>query len=636
MRMSWNGIAVLALGGLWAACDTEVIIYEKPADKRDIGLPCVLDGECSTGRCMAGVCSVNECNSDEDCRDGEICNPITHTCESIDVYACAPGLSPIVQLDVTAVDFGTVTVGEFGEDTVTINNIGDCLLTVEQAQLDSARSDPALTCDNCAVADYPKSIPPGHTLTIRLTFTPVVEQTYAGVLVLRTDDPSLSGGLVEVPLGGEGLGHARMSIDPVLVDFGNVLPNDPPATQTVTVTNVGAGTLELSRVFIDPPLTSQMTVAPAVGPLDTPLALVANQSQVFTITYDPVNLASSNAVLYVFSNDLTRTCASDATATPGVGCIDLKGDSRGPPQIQVSHTTIDFGQMTLGQSDYETVTISNNGQSDLSLQVSMTVLSSTDFRYTPPSQSIIPPGGTAFMNVYYEAAQLNQVTATLQIQSNDPDEALKNVSLLGFGVSPYNNDVLKVEMIFENGDDGFFGNDFRDVNLYMESPYGEIVDKASPNPDWTHGGANDQTNFGHPVWSSIGVQEEPERVILFDAHEDAFGTFKACAYYREDCDSIPTDLLAGLLGIGVSALLTGLTEGLISPDAQDVAEFIRNNCWSHSSSRAQISTFVNGAQVAQTSISLRAAGDYSCPVTVQRINGLYCVSGAQPPQTGCP
>jgi hypothetical protein len=170
----------------------------------------------------------------------------------------------------------------------------------------------------------------------------------------------------------------------------------------------------------------------------------------------------------------------------------------------------------------------------------------------------------------------------------------------------------------------------------MESPYGEIVDKQNPTPDWTHGGANDQTNFGHPVWSAIGVQEEPERVILFDAHEDAYGTFKACAHYREDCASIPTDLLAGLLGITVSALLSGLTEGIISPDSQDVAEFIQNNCWDHESSRAQISTFVNGVQVAQTSTNLGGKGDYTCPVTVQRINGLYCVSGAQPPQAGCP
>jgi hypothetical protein len=282
------------------------------------------------------------------------------------------------------------------------------------------------------------------------------------------------------------------------------------------------------------------------------------------------------------------------------------------------------------------VSITNSGTSDLTISVSMTALSSTDFRYDPPTLSVIPPSGVSYLNIIYEPAGLNQQNATLQVQSNDPDTPLHNISLTGFGLSPYANDTLKVEMTFENGDDGFFGNDFRDVNLYLESPYGLICDKGEPNPDWTSGGTNDQTNFGNPMWTAIGVAEEPERVILFDAHEDAYGTFKGCAYYREDCASIPTDILAGLMGIGVSALLAGLTEGLITPDSQDVAEFISNNCWDHDSSRAMLSTFVNGQQVAQHSVRLGSKGDYSCPVTVQRINGLYCVSGASPPQQGCP
>ena len=617
------------------ACDPEVIVYEKESPQQTLGLPCLIDTECASGRCEAGVCAVNECYSDEDCREDEICNPISHTCEPVSNYACDVGQVPMADISPTTVHFNSVSVGETAELSVVINNIGECLLSVEQAQLDASGSD-AFSCTNCAAEDYPKSVPPGHSIMINLVYAPQLEQQDASTLVIRSDDPSASDGLFRVAIDGEGLGHARLSVEPNLIDFGNVSINDPPATQTVTVTNVGAGTLELSRIFVDPPLTSQMTVDPAVGPTDSPIELVANQSQVFTITYDPADLAASDATLYIFSNDLSRTCASDTTNTPGVACVEMKGDSRGPPAINVSHTLIDFGQHTLGESEAEMITISNNGQSDLEIQVSMTALSSTDFRYTPPSASIIPPGATAFLNVIYEASQLNTVNGTLQIQSNDPNAALSNVGLTGFGVSPYNNDVLKVEMTFENGDNGFFGNDFRDVNLYMESPFGEIVDKQTPNPDWSHGGNNAQQDFGHPVWSAIGVAEEPERVILFDANEDAYGTFNICAFYREDCASIPTDLLAGLLGIGVSALLSGLTEGIISPDSQDVAEFIRNNCWDHASSQVLFATFVNGVQVAQTSARLGAAGDYSCPVTVERVNGLYCVSGAADRPAGCP
>lgn len=635
----------LGLAALFAAavgCDPEVIIYEKPADKHTLGSPCFIDTECGSGRCSAGVCIVNECETDEDCRDDEICNPITHTCEPIDQYACAQGMTPILQLDQTSIDFGTVVVGLTQETTVRVNNIGDCLLTVDQAQIDTQVSDPEITCTNCSAADYPKSVPPGHYVEIKLGFAPDLEQSYSAKLVIRADDPSLTNGLIEVMISGEGLGHPRMSLEPALIDFGNVLPNDPAEVREVTVTNVGAGTLRLSRVFLDPPLNTGMTVEPVVSATGNPIDLVANQSQVFTITYDPSALASTDAVLFIFSNDESRVCARDQNNTLGVGCVELKGDSHGPPSISVSATSHDFGQQMLGAAAAWSLVISNGGQSDLNIQVGMTVLSSTDFRYQPPATSIIGPGNSVSMNVFYEPAQIGPVNGTLTLQSNDPAQPLVMVSLTGTGVSPDFNDVLKLEMTFENGDDGFFGNDFRDVDFYLENNFGETVEKSTcppvtaSCPDWTHPSmGSDQFNYGHPVWSAIGVAQEPERVILFDAHEDSMGTFKGCVSYREDCAMIPSDLLAGLLGIGVSALLSGLTEGIITPDSGDVAEFIANNCWDHSSSRAHITTFVNGDPVAETSVSLGSKGDYACPVTVTRAGGKYCVQGASPPQPGC-
>jgi len=646
--MKRGNVISLGFAALFAAavgCDPEVIIYEKPADKRTLGSPCVIDTECSSLRCSAGVCVVNQCETDEDCRDDEICNTsITpHICERIDQYACAQGMTPILQLDETSISFGTVVVGLTQEATVRVNNIGDCLLTIQQAQIDTQVSDPEISCTNCSAADYPKSVPPGHYVEIKLGFAPDLEQSYSGKLVIRSDDMSLTNGLIEVTITGEGLGHPRMSIEPALIDFGNVLPNDPAEVREVTVTNVGAGNLRLSRVFLDPPLNTGMIVDPVVSATGNPIDLVANQSQVFTITYDPSTLASTNAVLFIFSNDASRFCAADQNNTPGVGCVELKGDSHGPPAIGVSETSHDFGEQLLGAAVAWSLVISNSGQSDLNIQIGMTVLSSTDFRYTPPSTSIIRPGENASMNVFYEPAELDLVSGTLTLQSNDPAQPLVTVSLTGTGISPFHNDVLKMEMTFENGDSGFFGDDYRDVDLRLENAVtGEIIEKANcpPTtaacPEWTHGGTDDRFNYGHPVWSAIGVAQEPERVIMFDAHADAQGTFKGCVNYREDCASIPSDLIAAILGISISALISGLSEGTINPDASTISDFIANNCWDHSSSQAHITTFVNGDPVAETAVTLGSKGNDACPVTVQRVNGLYCVQGASPPQVGCP
>jgi hypothetical protein len=76
----------------------------------------------------------------------------------------------------------------------------------------------------------------------------------------------------------------------------------------------------------------------------------------------------------------------------------------------------------------------------------------------------------------------------------------------------------------------------------------------------------------------------------------------------EDCSSIPTQIVASILGIGVEALLGYLTGGITIP-GQDIGDIIQSVCVSHSGTSGTIRVSVNGAIVSEKGFNLGSKGD---------------------------
>jgi hypothetical protein len=546
--------------------------------------------------------------------------------------ACSAGQVPALTPSASSLDFGDVRVGQRSSRTLTLSSSGACSLVVDAVAFASG-SAPELRCPSCAALHLPASLAPGSALALELEFAPTMARPFEARLQVRSDDPGLPDGLLEVLLTGRGLGP-RLDLEPAVIDFGFVAPNDPPAQRTVTARNGGSEPLLITRVFVDPPqATSGMQVAPTVEALDPPVQLAAGGQELFTVTFDPASVALHRATLYLAVNDAGRTCPTDPQATPGIGCVELIGDARQPPQIDVQPVAIAFGALDVGQHAEQMVTVSNTGQADLQVSLRMAAGSSTDFGHSLLSVSRLLPGTHGLFTATYDATEVGAVQGSVEVRSNDPAQPVVVVALSATGLAVAGADTLKVEMVFDNGVDGVLSGDFRDVDLDLESPFGELVDEDSPSPDWSHGGGDPARDFGHPRWEAAGAVEEPERITLLDVDSGATGTFKACVSYREDCAFVPTDLLASLLGMGVSALLGELSSGSIQPDSEELAAMVRDNCWSHDASTATLQVFVNGLPIATRQVTLPAAGDRACPVVIQRVRGLFCVEGAS--QVGC-
>ncbi len=118
--------------------------------------------------------------------------------ETVVVHLEGTGLQPPagdIDLSETAYDFGGVTIGESDDWELLISNLGDEILNVTSITSD----EPAFTTN--FVPRFP--IPPGAYATITVTFTPLEEIVYSGVLTIESDDPDEPE--VTVDLTGEGL-----------------------------------------------------------------------------------------------------------------------------------------------------------------------------------------------------------------------------------------------------------------------------------------------------------------------------------------------------------------------------------------------------------------------------------------------
>src|SRR5688500_4401256 len=132
-RSSFVVAALTSLTALAACGDKEFISVEPPTPERPIGDACVVDAECASGRCIGGICKDDGCGNDSECRDTEIC--VFQVCTPVEEFACEPDEAPLMSVSSQNIDFAQVNLGQTGEETLTIENVGTCLLTLSSVGL---------------------------------------------------------------------------------------------------------------------------------------------------------------------------------------------------------------------------------------------------------------------------------------------------------------------------------------------------------------------------------------------------------------------------------------------------------------------------------------------------------------------
>ncbi len=326
--------------------------------------------------------------------------------------------APDIQVAPTSHDFGDVTIGESSSMTVTIENTGDDDLKL--GQLNLAGTDFAKSNDNCANT----TVAAGDTCTIKVTFVPQTEGAKNATLSIPSNDPDTA--TATVTLTGNGIAAVVLvpdiSVTPTSHDFGDVEVGDSLSV-TVTIENTGDENLELGQLN----LAGTDFAKSNDNCANTTVA--AGDTCTIKVTFVPQTEGAKNATLSIPSNDPDTATATVTLTGNGIAAVVLV------PDISVTPTSHDFGDVEVGDSLSVTVTIENTG--DENLELGQLNLAGTDFAKSNDNcaNTTVAAGDTCTIKVTFVPQTEGAKNATLSIPSNDPDTATATVTLTGNGIA---------------------------------------------------------------------------------------------------------------------------------------------------------------------------------------------------------
>ncbi len=309
--------------------------------------------------------------------------------------------SPDINLSTTNINFGEVQVGKSLTKNFQIQNLGDALLQITNI----TSSNSQFTVTGMA------NVPSGGFITISVKFTPTSSGSKAGVIVISSNDPDEATVTLTVYGVGVVLPTPNIRVSPSILDFGDVEIGQI-VRKNFYIYNDGNATLEIHRITSS---DNQFTI---VEDPNVP----ANGVAVIPVDFKPTSLGQKEAIITISSND-----PDEPTKT-----ITARGKGINPPapDIRLSNTSLDFGDVQIGESKILYINIFNDG--NLPLVLNNIATNNEQFAVIWESQNV-PVNGYVTISVRFSPILTGLKTATLTITSNDPDEAVTTVSLQGIG-----------------------------------------------------------------------------------------------------------------------------------------------------------------------------------------------------------
>ena len=314
------------------------------------------------------------------------------------------GVQPQISVSPSSVSFGNIIVGARGAQTLTIRNTGTAALNVTQASLVGT----GFTSSGLAL---PLSIPAGGSSAFTIGFAPASAGSFSGSITFISNAPNSS---LVIPLAGTGASTTlQLSTTPTSLSFGN-LATGSTAAKSVTISNTGSSSVSISQI-------SASGAGYSTSGITLPLSLAAGQSASFSVTFAPTSAGSLSGSVTVVS-----------TATNSPSTISLSGTGV-QPQISVIPSTISFGNVAVGVTNTQTLTIRNAGTA--TLNVSQASLAGTGFTSSGLALPLsVPAGGSSSFNVGFHPASAGTFSGSVTLISNTPNSPLV-VPISGTGVA---------------------------------------------------------------------------------------------------------------------------------------------------------------------------------------------------------
>jgi hypothetical protein len=226
---------------------------------------------------------------------------------------------------------------------------------------------------------------------------------------------------LEIRPGAPPVPAPDIALTPTAHDYGSVVV-DSASVRTFDVRN--DGTADLHVTATDLVGSADFQILSGGGAF----TLTPGQTRNLDVEFRPAALGAASATL--------RISSDDADENPLDVPLNGVGVSTPVPDVAVSPLSHDYGDVLQGSSAGQTFEVRNDGSADL--LVSATTLLGTDAAEFAIDSGAAPfpltPGQTRELVVSFHPASLGPKSATLRIESDDPDQSVLDVALTGNGV----------------------------------------------------------------------------------------------------------------------------------------------------------------------------------------------------------
>lgn len=225
----------------------------------------------------------------------------------------------------------------------------------------------------------------------------------------------LSLGLLAVPA------TAGVGVSPTSYNFGSVSVNSLSAPTTIMVTNNGNHSIPLQQV------SSSLAQFVVTGPA-LPMYLQPQQSVSYQVVFSPTAAANfSGAVQFVYGRHSGNTVV---VAVSGTG---VSATPAATFQLAPSASSLSFGNVLVGASASQAVSLSNTGNS--SVTISQVAATGTGFSVSGGGGVTLAPGQNVAVNVQFAPAAVGNAVGSVSVLSNATNSPA-TIALAGAGVQP--------------------------------------------------------------------------------------------------------------------------------------------------------------------------------------------------------
>ena len=326
-----------------------------------------------------------------------------------------------IRLSRQNISFGEVPLGATKTETFTISNTGNADLKIDNIARSSGTNEFSLV----SPTNFPIILKPTDPpITVNLNFEPLSIGVKSAIFTITSDAPT---GLVNLPVSGNGILPTQpdITLSRTSINFGDVVVGNTK-NETFTITNIGNADLRIDNIA----RTNGSSDFNLVSPTSFPLILTPNGPLItVTLNFAPSSVGEKRATFTITSND-----------PDGAVALQVSGNGTLPPQpdISLSRSSIDFGDVVFNNQKTETFTISNTGNAFLRIDNIARTSGGSEFNLVSPTSfpiALNPNSPPMTITLNFTPSSTGEKNATFTITSNDPDGPV-DVSVSGKGILP--------------------------------------------------------------------------------------------------------------------------------------------------------------------------------------------------------